>query len=89
MCQVARACGTVFFTVQGTTEIYTSLFVGSVGCVYETVREGSFFIACPDGSWPSHIAPVATHDVNMELIDDVADGGDVDFVDVKSVFDPD
>ena len=24
----------------------------------------------------------------MELIDDVADGGDVDFVDVKSVFDP-
>ena len=26
--------------------------------------------------------------MNMELIDDVADGCDVDFVDVKSVFDP-
>ncbi len=26
--------------------------------------------------------------MNVELIDDVADGGDVDFVDVKRVFDP-
>lgn len=51
-------------------------------------RERFLLVTGPNCSGPGDIVPSAADDVNVELADNVADGGDVHFVDREGFFDP-
>lgn len=53
-----------------------------------SLRKRFFFVAGPYGAWPCDIALSSADDVDVHLTDDIANGGDVDFVDIERVFDP-
>lgn len=52
------------------------------------ISEGFLFFTSPDRSWPGDVTMVTADHMNVELADDVADGGDVHFVHAEGGFDP-